>query len=382
MKLLHLADLHIGKRVSGFSMLEDQSYILNQIIDIVDTEQPDAVLIAGDIYDKPIPTADAVQLLDDFLVQLSRRQVQVCMISGNHDSAERIAFGGRLMSASGIHLAPVYHGIIEPVTFTDSFGSVHIYLIPFLRPANVRHFHTDAEIASYTDAMRTVTEHISFSPAARNVAIVHQFVTSSGVQPEICESEEHAVGGLDQVDTSVFAAFDYVALGHIHGPQKISRETIRYSGSPLKYSFSETNHKKSVTVVTMQEKGCVDIHQIALHPKRDMELLRGTFASLTAPDFLQTHDTQNYFKITLTDEEDIPNALTRLRTYYPNMMLLEYDNTRTRAHTDISGADHAEQKSPLQLFDELYEKQNGQPMSDTQRAFAMQLIREIWEDLE
>ncbi|MDO5785644.1 MAG: exonuclease SbcCD subunit D [Eubacteriales bacterium] len=382
MKLLHLADLHIGKRVNGFSMLEDQSYILNQIIDIVDNQQPDAVLIAGDVYDKPVPAADAVQLLDDFLVQLSRRHVQVCMISGNHDSAERIAFGGRLMSASGIHLAPVYHGAIEPVTLTDSFGSVHIYLIPFLRPANVRHFHADTEINSYTNAMRTVIENISFSPAARNVAVVHQFVTGSGIQPETCESEEHTVGGLDQVDASVFAPFDYVALGHLHGPQKIGRDTIRYGGSPLKYSFSEVNQKKSVTIITMQEKGCMDIHQIPLRPKRDMELLRGAFASLTAPDFLQAHDTQNYFKITLTDEEDIPNALTRLRECYPNMMLLEYDNKRTRAHADILGADHTEQKSPLQLFDELYEKQNGQPMSDAQRTFTMQLIREIWEDME
>lgn len=382
MKLLHLADLHIGKRVNGFSMLEDQSYILNQIITIVDKEQPDAVLIAGDIYDKPVPAADAVQLLDDFLVQLSHRQVQVCMISGNHDSAERVAFGGRLMSASGIHLAPVYHGVIEPITLTDAFGSVHIYLIPFLRPANVRHFHTDAEISSYTDAMRTVIETIPFSSSARNVAVVHQFVTNSGIQPETCESEDLSIGGLDQVDASVFSPFDYVALGHIHGPQKISRDTVRYSGSPLKYSFSEVNHKKSVTIITMQEKGCVDIRQIPLHPKRDMEVLRGTFASLTAPDVLQVHNTENYFKITLTDEEDIPNALTRLRAYYPNMMLLEYDNQRTRAHADISGTDHAEQKSPLQLFDELYEKQNGQPMSDTQRTLAMQLIHEIWEDME
>lgn len=382
MKFLHLADLHIGKRVNGFSMLEDQSYIFNQIIDIVDQEQPDAVLIAGDVYDKPIPSADAVQLLDDFLFRLSCRHVQVYMISGNHDSAERISFGGRLMSASGIHLAPVYDGAIEPLTLTDAFGSVHIYLIPFLRPANVRHFHVDAQINSYTDAMRTVIERIPVSPSDRNIAVAHQFVTASGIEPETCESEELSVGSLEQVDASVFADFDYVALGHIHGPQKISRDSIRYSGSPLKYSFSEVNHKKSVTVIDMQEKGCVDIRQIALHPKRDMALLRGTFASLIDSAFLQAHDTQNYVKITLTDEDDIPNALTRLRTCYPNLMLLEYDNTRTRTQSDILGAEHAEQKTPLQLFDELYEKQNGQPMNDTQRSFTMRLIREIWEGME
>ena len=266
MKLIHLSDLHLGKRVNECSMLEDQQYILGEILRIIDSEAPDAVLIAGDVYDKSVPSAEAVTLLDDFLVQLASRRVQTCLISGNHDSAERLSFGGRLMDAAGIHIAPVYDGSLTPLTLSDEHGPVDIYLLPFLKPVQVRRFFPDEDIESYTDAMAAVLRAANVDTARRNVLVAHQFV--AGAVP--CESEEFSVGGTDNVAVCVFDDFDYVALGHIHGPQKVGRETVRYCGTPLKYSFSEVSHKKSVTVVEMGEKGSVGIRTVPLVPRRDM----------------------------------------------------------------------------------------------------------------
>ena len=370
MKFIHLADLHLGKRVNGFSMLEDQAHILNQIIRIADSERPDAVLIAGDVYDRSIPSEDAVELFDDFLVRLSKLGTKVFIISGNHDSAERVSFGARLMDASGIHFAPVYDGVIRPYLLEDSFGQLAIWPIPFLKPAHVRRFFPDSEISSYSDAMKAVISALPLNPAIRNVSLVHQFISGASV----CDSEEHSVGGIDQIPAELFASFDYVALGHLHGPQYVSRETVRYSGSPLKYSFSEADQRKSVTIVEAGEKGCVSIRTEALTPLRDLRRMAGDFEAL-----MSSTPSGDYLELTLTDEEDVPNALARLRTRFPNLMSLKYDNTRTRSRNDISGAEHAERKSPIQLFDELYALQNGQPMTDEQKHYVNSLIEEIWE---
>lgn len=379
MKLLHLADLHIGKRVNGFSMLEDQNYILSQIVSIAEAERPQAVLIAGDVYDKPIPSAEAVQVLDRFLVRLSRLGIQVYIISGNHDSAERVAFGRALMEASGVHISPVYDGTVTPFSLTDEFGSVRIFLIPFLKPANVRAAFPEEEIETYTDAMRVVVEHLPLNPQERNVAVVHQFVTGA----ETCDSEERSVGGLDDVDATVFQPFDYVALGHLHGPQKVGRESIRYAGSPLKYSFSELNHRKSVTVVELGEKGTLAVRTVSLKPLRELRELRGSFASLTEQSFYEGQNSEDYYRILLTDEEDVPNAAARLRSYYPNWMVLDYDNRRTQAASGaLEGAEDVDRRQPIDLFDELYQQQNGQPMSGEQRKVIMELIEEIWGEAE
>ena len=379
MKFLHLSDLHLGKRVNECSMLEDQQYILGEILRIIDSEAPDAVLIAGDVYDKSVPSAEAVTLLDDFLVQLASRRVQTCLISGNHDSAERLSFGGRLMDAAGIHIAPVYDGSLAPLTLSDEHGPVDIYLLPFLKPVQVRRFFPDEDIESYTDAMAAVLRAANVDTARRNVLVAHQFVT--GAVP--CESEELSVGGTDNVDVSVFDDFDYVALGHIHGPQKIGRETVRYCGTPLKYSFSEVGHKKSVTVVELAEKGSVAIRTVPLVPKRDMSELRGTYNELMLRENYEGKPFRNdYLRITLTDEEDIPNAVNNLRTVYPYIMRLDYDNRRTRTESHVDGAEQVERKRPLTLFEEFYESQNGQPMSEEQRSFAKQLMERIWEGKE
>lgn len=223
MRLIHLSDLHLGKRVNEFSMLEDQEYILTKIINIVDNEKPDAVIIAGDVYDKSVPSAEAVELFDDFLVRLSKRHLKVVVVSGNHDSSERIAFGGRLMDANGIHISPVYHGEITPVTMEDEYGVLNVYMLPFLKPVNVRRFFPDAEISSYTDALRVAVNQLRINADERNILVTHQFVTGAVRS----DSEYISVGGTDNVDSSVFEGFDYVALGHIHRPQSVGKETVR-----------------------------------------------------------------------------------------------------------------------------------------------------------
>lgn len=376
MKLIHLSDLHIGKRVNEVSMMEDQAYILSQILEIVDAEAPDAVLICGDVYDKTVPSAEAVTLFDDFLCRLAERKLQVFVISGNHDSSERLAFGGRLMEDRGIHLSPVYDGSIRPVTLEDEAGPVHFWLLPFLKPAHVRRFYPDRGIESYTDACRVAVEAMDLNSAQRNVLLAHQFVTGSAT----CESEEISVGGSDNVDAAVFDAFDYVALGHIHGPQHIGRETLRYCGTPLKYSFSESSHKKSVTVVELREKGSLSLHTVPLTPLRDMREIRGRYEEITAKSFYTGTNVEDYLHIILTDEEDVPEAMARLRVIYPNLMKLSYDNTRTRTGTVIDGAVDVQRKSPLELFGELYQQQNNQPMSDVQRTYMLELIGSIWEE--
>lgn len=379
MKFIHLSDLHLGKRVNEFSMLEDQRYILMEILRIIDEERPDGVLIAGDVYDKPVPSAEAVALLDDFLVRLAGRGLQLFLISGNHDSAERMAFGGRLMEASGVHLAPVYDGRVCPITLTDAHGPVKVYLLPFVKPAHVRRWFPEGEISTYTDALAAAIGAMDVDPVERNVLVTHQFVTGA----DRCDSEEVTVGGTDNVDASVFEPFDYVALGHLHGPQTVGRETVRYCGTPLKYSFSEAGQQKSVTVVELGPKGTVSVGTVPLTPLRDLAELRGTYEELTFRGFYEgTSYQKDYVHITLTDEEDIPDAARKLQIIYPNLMKLDYDNKRTRAGLHLDGAEDAEHKSPLELLEEFYEKQNGQPMGGEQRAFAREWMERIWEEDE
>lgn len=376
MKFLHLADLHLGKRVNGFSMLEDQAHILRQILAILDDEQPDGVLIAGDVYDKSVPTVEAVELLDGFLTELRTRGVPVLLISGNHDSSERLAFGGRVMDSCGIHISPVYDGALAPVTLHDTFGPVHVWLLPFVKPAHVRRWFPDADIESYTDAVAEAVAHMDIDTAARNVLVTHQFVTGGARSG----SEELSVGGTDNVDSGVFAPFDYVALGHLHGAQHIGRETIRYAGSPLKYSFSEARQHKSVTVVTLGEKGDVQVRTVALTPLRELREIRGSYDDLTARSFYE-HTTyrSDYLHLILTDEQDVFDAMSRLRTIYPSLMTLDYDNARTRAAGGMSVPAETERRTPLELFEALYQRQNHQPMSEVQREYIAQLMEQIME---
>ena len=376
MKIVHLSDLHLGKRVNEFSMLEDQAYILSSILRIIDDVGPEAVIVAGDVYDKPVPPAEAVELFDDFLWQLARRKVQVFVVSGNHDSPERIAFASRLIDHSGIHLSPVYSGQVAPITLADEYGPVRFYMLPFVKPTHVRRYFEDKEISSYTDALRVAVDAMAMDKTVRNVLVTHQFVTGAARS----ESEDVSVGGTDNVDASVFDGIDYVALGHIHGPQNIGEPRIRYAGTPLKYSFSEAGHVKSVTVATLGEKGSLLVETIPLTPRHDLRELRGCYSDLVTRANYEGTATDDYLHITLTDEEDIPDVINRLRVIYPNLMKLDYDNRRTRAGGQIGAAADVTSKTPLDLVAELYEQQNGQPLSGEQVRFAGELIEKIWEE--
>ena len=382
MKFIHISDLHLGKRLYEFSMLEDQEHILNQIIEIIDSEKPNGVLIAGDVYDKQNPPAEAVQLLDDFLVKLAQRKLEVFVISGNHDSPERIAFGSRIMNAGGIHMSPVYNGEITPFTMTDEHGNVNVYMLPFVKPANVRCFCDEdvrENIKTETDAIKAAISKMAINPAERNIIVSHQAIKGAVRS----DSEEVAIGYLREIDASAFDSFDYVALGHLHTPQNCGSEKIRYCGTPLKYSLSELKGKKSVTVVELLEKGNVQYKTVELTPLRELVELRGTYEELTKKSFYDNTTWQNdYTHIILTDEDDIPDAIGKLRVIYRHLMKLDYDNKRTQSDSEIIGANMIEKKTPLELFEELYELQNNQPMSDEQVEFMKKLIEETVEEMQ
>ncbi len=377
MKLIHLSDLHLGKRFGEYSMLEEQAFILKKILAVVSEEKPQAVLIAGDVYDKSVPSAEAVSLFDDFLVSLTRLTPEIFVISGNHDSPERIAFGSRIMDARGVHMSPVYAGRVEPIPLEDEYGTVDFFMLPFIKPAHVRRFHEGEEIATYTDAVRRAIADMAIDPAHRSVLLTHQFVTGASRS----ESEETPVGGLDNVDAEVFDAFDYVALGHIHSPQNCGSERIRYCGTPLKYSFSEAKDRKSVTVAELREKGSLTVRTVELVPRHDLVELKGSYDELTLRAFYENTTWQeDYVHVTLTDEEDIPDAIGKLRVVYHRIAKLDYDNRRTRSDAAITGAADVESKTPLELYSDFFELQNNAPMSDEQRAYMASLIEEVWEE--
>lgn len=376
MKFIHLSDLHLGKRVNEFSMIEDQAYILKKILGIIRDEEPDGVLIAGDIYDKSIPSVEAVELFDDFLKRLAGQKVPVFIISGNHDSPERLAFGAELIKLSGIHISPAYSGRVEPISLKDNYGAVHIYMLPFIKPVHVRSVFPEETVESYTDAVRAAISHMDIQESERNILVTHQFVTGA----QRSDSEDICVGGADNVDVSVFDGFDYVALGHIHGPQSAGRECARYCGTPLKYSFSEANHHKSVTILELKEKGNLVIRAVELSPLRDMRELKGTYEELTNRKNYEGTRVDDYLHITLTDEEDIVDAMGKLRVIYPNLMKLDYDNRRTRENRELTGGETEESRTPLELIMDFYEKQNNQPMNEKQKALVSELMEKVWEE--
>lgn len=377
MKLFHLADLHIGKRVNEFSMIEDQKYILKRILDLAEEEKPDGIILAGDIYDKQIPSAEAVQVFDEFITRLAGRAIPVFIISGNHDSAERLAFGGRLLNSRGIYLSPVYDGSVTKIPLKDQYGTVWIHLLPFIRPSTVRHvFENEADLVTDVQtAAETVIRHMEIDLKDRNILVAHQFVTGASR----CESEDVQVGGLDNIDAAVFTPFDYTALGHIHSPQNVGTDRVRYCGTPLKYSFSEVDQGKSITVVELEKKGTVRTSLLPLKPLRDMRKLRGTYLELTDRSFYRDMNREDYIQVTLTDEDDVPDGLQKLRVIYPNIMQLLYDNQRTKTTQEVDAAQAVEKKTEMELFYEFYELQNNQPMTQQQKDFAEQLIREIKE---
>lgn len=376
MKIMHLSDLHIGKKVNEYSMLQDQIYILKEILRIIDNEKVETVIIAGDVYDRSLPPNEALELFDEFLYQLSSRNVNVFVISGNHDSPERISYGGRMMTENKIFLSPVYDGNVKPITLNDDYGEVNFYLLPFVRPADIRRYFPDENIENYTDAVKVAIDNMNVDFNERNILVTHQFVTGA----ELSESEDIIVGGTDNVSGEVFDGFDYVALGHIHREQTVGKDNIRYCGTPLKYSFSEAKNIKSVTILDFNDKGNIDYSKIPLTPFRDMREIRGTYYELTLKSNYESTNTEDYLHITLTDEEDIPDAIGKLRSIYPNIMKLDYDNLRTRGSGTVDAIENIESKSPFELFADLFKQQNNQDMSEEQEEIMRNLIDKIWEE--
>lgn len=376
MRFLHTADLHIGKRVNEFSMLEDQEYILRQILKTADKEQVEAVLIAGDVYDKQVPSAEAVRLFDWFLTQLNSRKLPVFVIGGNHDSVERLSFGAQIMEESGVYLTQSYDGKVVPVRLEDEYGPVNLWMLPFLKPAMVKRFFPEQEIVTYQDALETVIGHMELNREERNLLIAHQFVTGA-VTGGSEDSVEVFVGGVENVDASVFADFDYVALGHIHRAQSAGGERIRYSGTPLKYSFSEIRHEKSVTIAELKEKGSLTVHQEPLKPLHDMREIRGSYEELVLRENYQGTDLEDYLHVILTDENDIPDVIGRLRSIYPNIMKLDYDNQRTRRNQELMKEEAAMEQSPMELLGQFFLQQNNQEMSPEQTEYARTLMETI-----
>lgn len=376
MKIMHLSDLHIGKRVNEYSMLQDQIYILKEILRIIDDEKVETVIIAGDVYDRSLPPNEALGLFDEFLYQLSGRNVNVFVISGNHDSPERISYGGRMMTENKIFLSPVYDGNVKPITLNDDYGEVNFYLLPFIRPADIRRYFPDENIENYTDAVKVAIDNMNVDFSERNILVTHQFVTGA----ELSESEDIIVGGTDNVSGEIFDGFDYVALGHIHREQTVGKDNIRYCGTPLKYSFSEAKHIKSVTILDFNDKGNIEYSKIPLTPFRDMREIRGTYYELTLKSSYESTNTEDYLHITLTDEEDIPDAIGKLRSIYPNIMKLDYDNLRTRGSGTVDAIENIESKSPFELFADLFKQQNNQDMSEEQEEIMRNLIDKIWEE--
>ncbi len=375
MKFLHLSDLHIGKRVHECSMIEEQKHIFSQVISVIDDRKIEAVLIAGDVYDKAVPSAEAVQLFDSFLTSLAKRNLYVFVISGNHDSAERIAFGSEIMQNMNIHMSPVYDGSIRAVSVNDAYGTINIYMLPYIKPVYVRSIFEDAKIESYNDAVRFAINQMEVNENERNIILSHQFVTGAVT----CDSEEMSVGGVENISADVYDCFDYVALGHIHSPQKCTRETLRYCGSPLKYSFSEANHVKTAVIAELSEKGKVNLEFIELKPLHDMREIRDSYSALTSRAIYTGTNTDDFLHITLTDESPIPGAADKLRVIYPNLLLLDYDNLKTGISDSDENSADVENKTPLELLDSFYVMQNGKEMSNFQREYAKKIIEDVWE---
>lgn len=376
MRFLHLADLHIGKRVNGFSMIEDQKFVFEQVYNVIENEKIDGIIMAGDIYDKPVPSAEAVKLFDEMLTRLVSINLPIFVISGNHDSAERIGFGSDILSVAKVYMSRVYNGNLQKIELEDDYGKINVYLLPFIKPATVKNIYKEAEIKDYDDALEYVLSQEKIDETKRNVIVSHQFVTGAMRS----ESEEVSVGGLDNVSVENYKAFDYVALGHIHRAQQMGRESARYAGTLLKYSFSEEKHNKSMTIVDLKEKGNIEIKEIPVKPLHDLKTIKGKFSKITSEEFYKELKKEDYYRAVLTDEDDILNAIGKLKSIYPNLMSMEYDNTRTRSYSVVDNVETVEAKSPLEHFEEFFEKQNGRKMSEKQRNYLLEILGEAREE--
>jgi len=381
MRFFHLSDLHIGKVVNRYSMLDEQRHVFGQIIDYIKAERPSAVIIAGDVYDRAIPSVEAVRLFDDFLTELAYKDIAIMLISGNHDSPERMSYASRLLSDKKLFLCGTFSGKLHKLVLTDEYGEANFWLLPFIKPLSVRGFFDQCEFESYSDALATILETANIDYTSRNVLVSHQYYTKAGLTLQRSESELNPVGGLDAIDSGLIERFDYVALGHLHGAQSVGASHIRYAGSPLKYSFSEWRHEKSVSLVELNEKGNLGITPLPLTPIRNMREIKGKIDKLMSSEISSLADKEDYLRVILTDEEEIIDPMGKLRSVYPNVMSLDFENSRTGidiyaiAGANIATAEKIESLSPYDLFNDFFLETQGSTMNAEQ----VEIVRELLE---
>ncbi len=374
MKLAHISDLHLGKTLYNYSLIEDQEYILEQIVGILVEKKVEVLMIAGDVFDKNVAPEAGLKVFRKFLNRLVESKIKVLIISGNHDSAERLTFGGEFMTEKGIFFSKVYDGNIEPVSFEDEYGPVNFYLLPFIKPQIVSHYIEDEKIDTYEEAVQFAVKNMNLNTSERNVILAHQNILSA----KRCESEENIIGGLDAVSNAVFKDFDYTALGHIHSQQKIGKNNVFFCGTPLKYSVSEFDQEKKMPIISLAEKGKLDIEMISLIPKRDLRKITGTLDEILTSAKNDPNNHEDFIDITLTNEDEVMDAMASLRTVYPNVLKLSYDNKASRAAENIENFSGVNEKKPLEIFETFYQSRRGAEMSEEQRTYIQSLIEKIW----
>jgi exonuclease SbcD len=378
MKLLHLGDLHLGKSLGDFDLIEDQRYILEQILELAKSRNVDGVIIAGDVYDRAIPSEAATRLLDEFLTKLAEQKVAVYMISGNHDSDERLNFGSSFFETNDIYISAKFNGKLYCKTVKDEFGEVNLYLLPFVKASQVRHFYQEAKIDNYEDAVKTIIEAANIDTGKRNVLVSHQFVAGNNADPELSGSEgvaTQSVGLVEKIGYGCFDDFDYVALGHIHSPQRVGREEVRYAGSPIKYSLSEVNNEKSVPIITLGQKGDVNIELVPLKPMRNMRHIKGTMDKLLDKANISSPD--DYIYVTLTDEEIVNDSMGIFQQYYPRTLKIDYENSHTREIQQVDISKITENKTFPELIGEFYSMIYSREISDEEMRVMCDVAKKV-----
>lgn len=379
MKILHLADLHLGKVIQEQSLLEDQKYMLNEIIKKLQEENVETILISGDVYDRSIPQTDAIDLLDYFLnILIKDLKKQVFIISGNHDSKERLGFGNKIFENEGLFISSKYEGKIKKVELQDEYGKLNIYMLPFIKPIEVKKYFDD-ESLSYDETIKKIIEKEDIDESQRNIILTHQFVTAIGEEVERTESEVLTLGGTDNVDISNYNKFDYVAIGHVHRPQRIGRDTARYAGTMLKYSFSEVNHKKTMPILDFKEKGNIDIKLVELKPLRDMREIKGPIEKLI--ENYEEENANDYIRAIITNEEPVYDAIGQIRKIYPNVLKLEVQNSKIMSNIEFKteNLQKVKSKSEIELFNEFYKFQNNIELNEEQINLIQEIVKEIKE---
>lgn len=380
MKFLHLADLHLGKILQEQSLIEDQEYMLNQIIEIIERENIEAVLISGDVYDRSVPPAEAVNLLDCFLKTLIKElKIKVFMIAGNHDSKDRLAFGSKIFEDEGLYIESKYNGDLRKIELQDEYGKLNIYMLPFVKPIEVKQFFEDDLENNYNTAINKVIGKEEINKSERNIILIHQFVTAGMLEPERTESEVLSLGGIESVDVYNFNDFDYVAIGHVHRPQKIGRDTARYAGTMLKYSFSELNHNKTVPIIELKDKGDININLVQLNPLRDMREIKGPIEELIKQENYECGNTNDYIKAVITNEEPVYDAIGQIRRIYPNALKLEIRNSKTISNVEEQNInlENVKKKTELELFADFYKAQNNADLDEKRTEIIKNIISEV-----